>query len=154
MIVIVGHGPSVLSGLGSVIDSHTVVRLKQGLTKQHPPQHFGTRTDFLCARSLVFDRGEFPFWHFADDKRWLAYFASFEPKRKKPSTGLCAVFCAIDKLDPKEIAFIGFDSLLNPDMTPTKWDCNGPWAHDMHAENACLNSLGIEVIDLGKVRGF
>lgn len=154
MIVIVGHGPSVLSGLGSVIDSHTVVRLKNGLTKQQPKEHFGTRTDYLCARSLVFDLGEYPFWHLRDDSHWHTHFKRFAPKRKKPSTGLCAVFCAIDQLNPKEIGFIGCDSLLNPDITPTKWDSSGPWAHDMHAENACLHSLGIEVIDFGEVRRF
>ena len=139
MIVIVGHGPSVLSGLGAVIDSHTVVRLKKAPTK--PAEHYGKRTDYLCARSLIFDTGQVPFWLFPDDSRWIEYFARFHPRRRKPSTGLCAVFSAIDRLDAKEIALIGFDAILN------QLDLAG---HDTRAEHECLHSLGVKIIDLEK----
>jgi hypothetical protein len=138
VIVVVGHGPSV-SNLGAVIDSHTVVRLKGGL--RGDPKDWGTRTDYLCARSLVFDLGKFSFWHFSDESRWLDYFAKFRPRRRKPSTGLCAVFCAIDRLAPKEIGLIGFDAIFN------KLELAG---HDTRAEHECLHSLGINIIDLEK----
>lgn len=165
MVVIVGHGPSVLSGLGSVIDTMTVVRLKNGLTKgivdrDYPhameEQHFGTRTDYICARSHLYDRGSHPFWLWLDESqpKWVEYFHRFSARKRKPSTGLCAIFLAIDKLDAKEIAVIGFDRMLRPDDVQTsKWykpRADYGWGHDAHAEKACVESLSIKLIDLEK----
>jgi hypothetical protein len=142
-VVIVGHGPSVLSGLGAVIDAHTVVRLKRGLLETHDRSHWGSRTDYLCARSPGFDHGRFPFW--------LAR-GEYPCYRGKPTTGLCAVLECIERLQPDSIALIGFDRLLYPD-TP---DPPHTWlAHDKHAEHACLHSLGVRITDLrthGEVR--
>jgi hypothetical protein len=162
MIVIVGHGPSILSGLGSVIDTMTVIRLKDGLKKDYDPQHWGTRTDYLCARSGIYRKEGIPYWHFQDGsprgQYWLKYFATFKPKIWKPSIGLTAVFEAIDRLDAKEIALIGFDRILNQDdMRSAKW--NRPhkpkhaWGHCQRAERQCLDSLGIRIIDLVKEHG-
>lgn len=159
MIVVVGHGPSILSGLGAVIDQLTVIRLKEGLRPD--PKHWGTRTDYLCARSSAFQHGSVPFWHFSDTgwtAKWLDYFYSFEPRiafkpiRPKPSTGLCAVFCAMEYLKPKELAFIGFDRLLDPDRETYKWHAlrSSPWPHDAHAEHRALYGLGLSIIDLVK----
>jgi hypothetical protein len=160
MIVIVGHGPSILSGMGSVIDSHTVVRLKDGLIpKRHDPKHWGTRTDYLAARSGIYRKEGIPYWHFHDEsaqgQKWLKYFATFKPKIWKPSIGLTAVFMAIDHLDAKEIALIGFDRILKQDdMHSAKWDRPGKpkhaWGHCQRAERECLDSLGITIIDLVK----
>ena len=155
MLLIVGHGPSVLSGLGAVIDTHTVVRLKDGLTsvQRKDSKNWGTRTDFICARSLVFDRSEYPFWLFNDPPKWIEYYQSFRPKHKKPSTGLCAAFCAIDR-GYKEIALIGYDRLLDPlDRKSRKW--NEPsmcslYGHDQRAEHEALMALPANIIDLVK----
>lgn len=162
MLVIVGHGPSILSGRGALIDTMTVIRLKEGLKPGYDPEHWGTRTDYLCARSLTYkdEKSKVPFWHFDEDKnkpgKWLKYFATFKPKLWKPSIGLSAVFMAIDRLAPKEIALIGFDRVLNPDDDRShKWHNSAGkpphgWAHCQRAERECLYSLGINVIDLSK----
>jgi hypothetical protein len=139
VIVIVGHGPSILSGLGDLIDSHTVIRLKRGLLETYDRRHWGSRTDYLCARSFRFDHGHHPFWLF-DSRKWCDYFAHFSGK--KPTTGLCAVFCAIDRLAPNGIGLIGFDRVLRPD------EISGRYLHDGRAEYACLHSLGVNIIDL------
>jgi hypothetical protein len=144
-----------------VIDTCEVIRLKAGLTKHHPPEHFGTRTDHLCARSGVYRQEGLDFWHFQEDKpedpqcRWLRYYARFKPKYWKPSIGLCAVFMAKDRLDPKEIAVIGFDRVLYPeDGISYKWNHTKnnpfPWFHDQRSERECIHSLGIRIIDLAR----
>lgn len=155
MLLIVGHGPSVLCGLGGLIDQQTVVRLKEGLTKKMPAEHFGTRTDYLCARSGAYAKPGVPFWHLPDSSPWHVYYKKFKPKYWKPSHGLSAVFCAIDNMKPERIALIGFDRILYTDDQCTgKW--YNPrmferWQHDQRAENECLYSLGIDIIDFSKV---
>ncbi len=146
--MIVGHGPSVLSGLGSVIDSHeTVVRLKECKTDA---EHFGTRTDYLCARSNIFEKPVVPFWLFpVIQGKWLPVYRKFGTA--KPSTGLCAVFCVLEYLNPPEIALIGYDQLLHGkagkynDRMRT-----GFTAHDGNAEAKCLASLPVKIIDLAR----
>lgn len=137
-----------------------VVRLKDGLTPSQPREHFGTRTDYICGRSGIYRKSNVPFWYFDEEKnapgKWLKYFAQFKPKLWKPSHGLSAVFCAVDRLNPKQIALIGFDRVLYPeDDRSYKWNSAKkpphPWAHDQRAEHECLFSLGIEIIDLAKV---
>lgn len=137
----------------------TVVRVKHGLKdpRRHtPPQHFGTRTDYLVGRSPLWRQDGIPLWYLPDDSPWIKYFAKFKPKIWKPSHGLSAVFCAKDHLDPKQIALIGFDRILYQDddhshkwYTPPGKPAH-PWFHDQRAERECLDSLGIEIIDLAK----
>jgi hypothetical protein len=155
VLLIVGHGPSLLSGLGAVIDTHEVVRLKDGLrVRPKPdPSHWGTRTDAICGRSLIYDLGNYPFWYFNDPQKWMDYYSSFNPRHKKPSTGLCAAFCAIDR-GYTEIALIGFDRLLDPkDRTSRKWSepkmCS-LYGHDQRAEHEALMALPANIIDLVK----
>lgn len=130
-VVIVGHGPSINSGLGAVIDTMTVVRLKAGMGHR---RDWGSRTDYLCARSSRYDLGMVPFWLLKD--RYDAYRSD-----KKPTTGLCAVLEAIERLQPERISVIGFDRLMHPDRPdpPNTW-----LAHDKHAEHALLKSLGVD----------
>lgn len=134
-VVVVGHGPSIYSGLGAVIDTtDVVVRLKDGLKGSYDRRHWGSRTDYLCARSARFDNGRWPFWLLRD--RYEQY-----PSRSKPTTGLCAVLEVIERLRPEEISVIGFDRLMNPE-TP---DPPHTWlAHDKHAEHSLLKSLGVK----------
>ena len=151
MIVIVGHGPSILSGLGSVIDTATVIRLKHG--RAGLPVHWGTRTDFICGRALWYAKPPVPFWHFGSqrEERWMAFYRKFS--NQKPSHGLCATFCAIDELKPEEIHYIGCDSMLDPAITFRKWSSPHIWAnpHDWRAEREALNNLDIKVKDLRNV---
>jgi hypothetical protein len=164
-MVIVGHGPSVLCGLGAVIDSHdVVVRLKQGLTKNQPPEHFGTRTDVISARSHLFTKEGVTFWRFPEwpdpmAQKWLKYYGQFRPtnKRGKPSTGLAAVFCAIEYANPESISLIGFDRLFKPTdectgkwYEPRRFNKFGTGSHDQRAEAECLKSLPVKIIDLSK----
>lgn len=160
MLVIVGHGPSVMCSLGHLLDRHEVVRVKHGLTRDMPREHFGTRTDYICGRSNLFrpEKGGPTFWHFKDDSPWVAYYAQFKPKMWKPSHGLCAVFCAIDALKPKEIALIGCDRMLYAeDDRSKKWNSPPtkphPWPHDQRAERECLFSLGITIVDFARTHG-
>lgn len=140
-MLIVGHGPSVISGLGAVIDSHTVVRLHRGLRDEQDRKHWGTRTDYLCARSPRYDHGQFPFWLY--DGTWDEYFAQFS--KMKPTTGLCAVFTAIDRMHPEEISLLGLDRVMHPYVP----DDAPPWlCHDMFGEHECLKSLPVRFIDL------
>lgn len=58
----------------------------------------------------------------------------------KPTTGLCAVLEAIERLQPAEIRVIGFDRLMHPEFEdpPHTW-----LAHDKWAEHAMLRDLGV-----------
>jgi hypothetical protein len=113
-----------------VIDSMTVVRLKRGLLDTHEPAHWGSRTDFLCACSPRFDNGRFPFW--------LA--RRRDVGTKKATTGLCAVYEAIERLAPESVSVIGFDRLMCPEISdpPHTW-----LAHDKFAEHEILKQLGV-----------
>jgi hypothetical protein len=114
-----------------LIDTMTVVRLKQGLTD---PADRGTRTDYLCARSPRFDTGKHPFWLLRD--RYDQY-----PSQSKPTTGLCAVLEVIERLNPDQVYVIGFDRLMHPERPdpPHTW-----LAHDKWAEHELLKSLGVK----------
>lgn len=132
MIVIVGHGPSALSVDGSWLDGQTVIRLKK------PKVHPGTKTDYYCARSNALKGGD-PFWLFdKGHKKWIPYYRKFT--KAKPSTGLCAIFCAIDYLDAKEVGLIGFDAFFARE---------GSHPHDFDAEYRCATSL-VSIVNLAR----
>jgi hypothetical protein len=116
-------------------------------------------TDYLCARHISFNHGLHPFWVYkynppmggkfdyiprhniwqADWERWDEYYHSFgEVKHKDPSSGTCAVYCAVERFNPKEIGLIGFDYVL---------DNNRDWFHDARAELESIESL-VTIIDL------
>src|SRR5262245_10043677 len=140
MLIIVGHGPSIVGKrLGPWIDKQRVVRLKYA--ERPNPTDWGTRTDYVCASSPSFwtdkCRPDFPDcekWVLASKKRkipkgdwrianpeWDDYFLAFKPEGfPKPSTGLKAVFCAVEFLKPDEIGLIGFDRVLHNSNT-SKW---------------------------------
>jgi len=70
--------------------------------------------------------------YFIDSRRWDNYYKQFS--KKKPSTGLCAVFGVIERWEPKTIGLIGFDWIL---------DGNPGWTHDAEAEKQAILSLVI-----------
>ena len=76
-----------------------------------------------------------PEWR-ANWKKWDAYYRQFSAV--KPSLGLCAVFCAVERWSPTTIGVIGFDSVL---------DGHEGWRHDAGAERACMLSL-VNIKDL------
>lgn len=132
MIVIVGHGPSALWVDGSWLDQQTVIRLK------HPKVHPGTRTDYYCSRSNALKGGE-PFWHFKkSDKKWMEVYRRFSDM--KPSTGLCAMWSAIDHLGATEIGLAGFDDF---------WARIRKFPHDFDAEYRCAHSL-LKVVNVSE----
>lgn len=92
--------------------------------------------DYRSARSVIFRSTE-PFWHFADIPKWLKFYKEFSSA--KPSTGLCAVFMAVDNLAIDELYLPGLDSLL--DGSPIH-------GHDMQAERKALAKLDLNVIDV------
>ena len=130
-VVIVGHGPSIYSGLGSVIDSMTVVRLKRGLVEGYDPAHWGSRTDYLCARSPRVDHGKYPFWLYEGPKH---------------STGYCAALETMKRLQPQEIYLIGFDRLLRPESSEGDWLAHSKWI-----EHELLKALPVKELH-GQVR--
>lgn len=104
----------------------------------------------MCARHINWREGyeDLPFWLFprkwplpqeipemdgvwiADHERWYALFQQHVSKRK-PSTGMCAVFCAVEQ-GYEDIDLVGFDS----------WFGDTPgWHHDGMAERAVAESL-------------
>jgi hypothetical protein len=169
MLVVVGHGPSIVGKrLGSWLDQQTVIRLKHA--DRPTAEDWGTRTDYVCASSPSFwtdkRRNDFPAnaecWVLSEktvprgtwkeaSKGWLEVFRRFDPEFPKPSTGLKAIFCAMEFLDAQEIGLIGFDRMLHPDVPTSKWwHQTGKFAygHDAYAENRCLKNLPIRVVDL------
>jgi hypothetical protein len=104
------------------------------------PFHWGSRTDYLCARSSRFDHGLYPFWLLRD---------SYDEYQsiKKPTTGLCAVLEVRERLHPERIFVVGFDRLMHPekDDPPNTW-----LIHDKWAEHELLKTLGVK--ELGEVR--
>lgn len=127
------------------------MRLKDARTDS---VHRGTRTDFICSRARRHEQAGIPFWQYpkkpkergpqvANYARWTDYFRQFSTAT--PSTGLSAVFCAVEFLNPPSIALVGFDFLLNPKKAQ-EW--THVFGHDAVAENACLYSFGIPIIDL------
>jgi hypothetical protein len=117
-----------------VIDSHTVVRLKRGLLPFYDKHDWGSRTDYLCARS--------PTYH----PDWLADAQTYRgcPASKKPTTGLCAVLEARRRFPDEEIAVIGFDRLMHPELQdpPNTW-----LAHDKWAEHRLLKDIGVRELE-------
>ena len=65
-----------------------------------------------------------------DSRRWDTYYKQFS--KKKPSSGLCAVFGVIERWEPKTIGLIGFDWIL---------DGITGWQHDADAEKQAILSL-------------
>jgi hypothetical protein len=128
-VIVVGHGPSIYTGRGSVIDTMTVVRLREGLYKECDPIHWGSRTDYLCARSAEFDHGRFPFWLIQS------------PPTQKLSTGTAAVLTAQYRLTPREIWVIGFDRVMHPEVPdpPYTW-----LAHNKWVERDLMTLLGVK----------
>lgn len=86
--------------------------------------------------------------YFTDVERWTKYFAEFKPEKLKPSTGLTAIFSAVEQ-GYEEIGLLGFDSLFTDKVTgkwnvePSKWI----WGHDQLAEQRAVAGLGIKVFD-------
>ena len=85
------------------------------------------------------------------DPKWLDYYRGFGPSFPKPSTGLKAVFCAVEFLGPAEIGLLGFDRVLHPDVPTSKW-WHAPgkylYGHDAHAEHRALFALGVKITEL------
>lgn len=168
MIVIVGHGPSILSRrIGAWIDGQTVVRLKTAPIPD--PDFCGSRTNYIFSRQyrfllpirpqveyLLFVPNQYREHHegmkarYADDLKWEAWYRQFSTK--KISTGLCAICTVIDLMQPKEIGLLGFDAVLGGknDSAGNKWfDDRRPWlSHDPCGEKRALESLGVEIVNL------
>jgi hypothetical protein len=174
MLVIVGHGPSINRGRGAWLDQQTVVRLKWA--ERPDAENWGTRTDFVCASTPSFwtqraAKGhpalDAEFWFLANRKdksqpgpgmrrasdKWLDYWDTFRTDRgfPKPSTGLRAVFCALEFLAPAEIGLIGFDMVLHPEVPTWKWFAppgKFSYAHEAEAERRCLMSLDVKITEV------
>ncbi len=74
----------------------------------------------------------------ADIDAWEQYWESFNPSYYKPSTGTCAIFCAVERWRPETIGLIGFDWVL---------DENPDWFHDAKTEKLAILSL-VNIKDL------
>lgn len=74
-----------------------------------------------------------------DSNRWNGYYKRFS--KKKPSSGLCAVFSVVERWNPDTVGLIGFDWVLDGQSG------HGFENHDVKAEKRCLLSL-VNVVDL------
>lgn len=161
MIVLIGHGPSIMGkNLGGWLDQQTIVRMKT--IKTPNKRDFGSRTDFMCNTNPSSNVVDCDFWLLSAkefkrvakaerpnvkrlDPSWFDYFKSFNPKFK-PSTGMRAIFAAVQFLDPEEIGLAGFDRLRDPDGNSGRFlSAEGYYAHDAHAERRCAESLGLRL---------
>ena len=178
MLVIVGHGPGLVGkGLGPWLDTQTVVRLKWA--ERPNVEDWGTRTDHVCASHPSFfierqARGYPPlqaeFW-FLPEKfcppiagtrqgaaSWLEYYQTCREQQpgprkslRKASTGLKAIFCALEFLKPVEIGLLGFDMVLHPEVPTFKWNTEPgkySYAHDAQAEHRAIMGLPVKITEL------
>jgi hypothetical protein len=136
-VVVVGHGPSATTlFLAQAIDAFdVVVRMKRAETD---PVHRGLRTDYIVtseywARVTPHTAP----WLAYDEQRWGKYFSQYSSK--EPSTGLRAVFCAVERW--ADVSVVGFDDVFRP---PRKKRTS--WGHDSAGERAALESLGVKEI--------
>ena len=67
---------------------------------------------------------------------WDDYYRRFS--KKKPSSGLCAIFAAVERWEPSTIGLIGFDWVI---------DKHPDWQHDSVAELKAIESL-VDIKDL------
>jgi hypothetical protein len=175
MIVLVGHGPSIVGKqLGPWLDEQTVIRLKAAEIPD--AADWGTRTDYVCASNPQFLRKRIvrklppidaEYWFLPEQpirdlppgtrqagKHWMAYWRKYVPansKTPKPSTGLRAVFCAVEFLAPAEIGLVGFDRILHPEVKTTKWFHpvgKHVYAHEAEAEQRALFDLGVKITEI------
>lgn len=147
--------------MGEVIDSaRVVVRLKSA--PMFEPEFWGVRTDVICARRThwlgatlrddveywLFDAPSIAGPRYADVQRWETWYREFSTR--KPSTGLCAVMCAVEFLAPARVAIIGFDAIVSGKQARGgKWTGGAPWtAHDAETEKRALHALGVEILNL------
>lgn len=147
MIVIVGHGPSIVGKrLGPWLDAQTVVRLKE--CPRPNAEDWGTRIDYSCGSSRRWEIPGVPF--LLCPQKWLDYFHGFNPTYK-PSTGLLALFCVYE-MGHREIGLAGFDNILRPHIKGlTKW-YNEPHkyagCHDYESEHRAALGLGATLVDV------
>ncbi len=149
MIVIVGGGPSAgNSDLGPWIDRQYVVRMKHAARDR---VHRGMRMDAYFSRGYAAKKPNYEFWYFpkhpphadgCDSTHWLTWYRQFSLSRTpKPSTGLCALFCAAEFFPGAEVGLIGYDNVL--DGQPFR---SGP--HDGGGEHAAALALNLKLFDL------
>lgn len=92
--------------------------------------YYGRDADFIKEKQVV------------DASYWDAYYRGFS--EAKPSSGLCAVFAAVELWAPDRIGLIGFEYVL---------DGYEEWQkHDSNAEKKAISSL-VEIIDLRENSG-
>jgi len=150
LIVIVGHGPSIF-GCGAVIDSGEVIRCKRALPSACSVNDFGTRTDYVVARTREYVPRGAVWWKYPDQgwEHWNAYFRGFSDARKY-SHGLAAVFMAVDHLAPLALHLAGCDRLLGRPHTPKAWESRiqAHPEHDWEGEAKALQGLGIKILEV------
>lgn len=96
------------------------------------------------------------FWYFpkrpphadgCDSAHWLSWYRQFSiHTQPKPSTGLCALFCAAEFFPGAEVGLIGYDNVL--DGKPFR---TGP--HDGGGEHAAALALNLKLFDLRTEHG-
>ena len=148
VIYLAGSGPSCAdyTGFVDVATKKLTIPAKYQVARYIPWWHKKEKTyhpHFMAYKQMddskypVIDHARF---YQADWKYWDEYFMQFRPSRvtKKPSTGLCAVFCIYQRWMPDTIGLIGFDWVM---------DGNKIWNHDPRAEKECILSL-MNILDL------
>lgn len=145
-VVVVGHGPSLKGArLGTKIDRHPVVRLKNCYMLLAEAQDFGRRTDYMCSSTEVITnlakikaqeywgypkKGSYNAapveWLERQTKKpvivpldicnlWNAAFLELGGKHPNVSTGMAAIIIALDRLSPKTLYLAGFDKIWSPE---------------------------------------
>ena len=154
-VTISGSGPSVRDFKGRVdVATKKFSVPADYLCARHQAWYYKKRhedfTGFMLYKAHATPNNKYPVetipnrW-MADWKYWDSYFLSFNPKNqnKKPSVGLCTVFCVVERWKPDKIGLIGFDNVL---------DGHRNWLHDSNTEKRCIESLAT-IIDLRSSAG-
>jgi len=143
MITIAGSGPST-----ELIKHVDVATKKRSITSDHvfcrfPFAHNLKNKGDATPLMIYYNRGRCGCGqcghierYLIDSRRWNSYYKQFS--KRKPSSGLCAVFGAVERWEPKTIGLIGFDWIL---------DGNPGWTHDASAEKQAILSL-VNIEDL------
>lgn len=143
-ITIAGSGPS-----ASQVDHATVATKKRSVSSDYLfcrfPFAYGLKPGPDIPMMVYYNRGGCECRNCSQCKTeryvvnsnyWDDYYRRFS--KKKPSSGLCAIFAVVERWEPSTIGLIGFDWVI--DKYPD-------WQHDSVAELKAIESL-VDIKDL------
>lgn len=137
MIVIAGNGPSAKEWDGPITIGTKKTQKPCQFKFVPTNSHAQFVTDAKILTLLATPQG--PRYFNGNCKGWRAYYRQFNPYREKPSSGMAAIFCAIELWGVRKVGVIGFENILDGSSKRV--------SHDWKAEHDCIRSL-VTLVDL------